>query len=117
MPAVIRREQWEVLENEHYEYRNEQFARIRWKHRPRKVRPGRAPIGFSGGAAIRRKHCNRSDWRVAMQQLFKQGQTRNKKRGWVFYVVQAEQGWKNGVKRPVCKQRLSKTLPRKRWRH
>jgi hypothetical protein len=29
MPAVIRREQWEVLENEHYEYRNEQFARIR----------------------------------------------------------------------------------------
>jgi hypothetical protein len=53
------------------------------------------------------EYCNGFNQRVARQQLCKHGPTHNKW-GFVSYVVRAEQRWKNGIKKPVSKQRFGK---------
>jgi hypothetical protein len=56
------------------------------------------------------KYCNRFDQRVARQHLDKHGPTGNNIQSYVFYVVRAEQRWKNGVMQPVSRQRLGKHI-------
>jgi hypothetical protein len=54
------------------------------------------------------KYCNIFDQRIARQQLWKRGPTRNSRWGCVFYVVHAEQWWNNRVMQPIYKQWLCK---------